>query len=81
METRTIPAMSAASTPLDRPGPPSGGTNGPYGRILVVTREPISMEAHPSLTSRVRAGISRRPWIYPAVLLGCAAVYLLVRRR
>lgn len=73
--------MTVASTPLDQVDPRPAETNGPYGRILVVTPQPIPMETHPSPTARVRVALSRRPWIFPAVLLGGAALYLLVRRR
>lgn len=75
-------AMTAASTPLDPPAHLApGDTNGPFGRIRVVTPEPIRVESNPSLMARARDGVRRRPWIFPAVLLGSAAVYLLVRRR
>ena len=71
-----------AATPLDTPAPRTrGDTDGPFGRIRVVTLEPIRVEAHPSLAARVRDGVRRRPWIFPTVLLGSAAVYLLLRRR
>lgn len=74
--------MTAANMPLDPPAQRTrGDTDGPFGRIRVVTLEPIRVEAHPSLMARARDGVRRRPWIFPAVLLGSAAAYLLVRRR
>lgn len=74
--------MSAASTPVEPSATPRAwNTSAPFGRIQIVTSQPIPLEADPGPAARIRAEISRRPWIFPAALLGAAAVYLLARRR
>jgi hypothetical protein len=62
----------------DEPGRVADGVP---GRIHVVTPEPIAVAAHPGALAPLGAAISRRPWIFPAALLGSAAAYLLLRHR
>ena len=54
------------------------------GTVRLMTDEPIvvtSLDGAPSLRERVSDVATRRPWLFPAVLLTSAALYLVVRRR
>ena len=54
------------------------------GTVRLMTDEPIpvkSLDPASPLSERLQEIASRRPWVFPAVLLAGAALYLLLRSR
>lgn len=53
------------------------------GTVRIMTEEPLSVSPDPREDERApwQRELRRRPWIVPAVLLGAAAAYFLIRRR
>ena len=54
----------------------------PTGSIRLMTDTPVPIDAsEPALLAAARIQLSRRPWIAPAIVLGAAAAFLLLRNR
>lgn len=54
----------------------------PAGTVRVVTDVPVEIDAdEPPLLAAARIQLRRRPWVVPAVALGTAATFLLLRHR
>jgi hypothetical protein len=53
------------------------------GTVRIMTEEPLEVSPDPREDERApwQRELRRRPWIVPAVLLGAAAAYFLLRRR
>lgn len=53
------------------------------GTVRLMTEEPVELprDGAGGLGQEVSRIVNRRPWLVPAVLLGAAMAYLLVRRR
>ena len=53
------------------------------GTVRLMTDEPVELpgDDHSELRGRVVRAVNERPWLIPAVLLGGAVAFLLLRRR
>jgi len=52
----------------------------PAGTIRLMTAVPVEIVEHePALLAAARSQLNRVPWVVPAVALGAAATYLMLR--
>ena len=52
----------------------------PAGTIRLMTDVPVEIDEHePALLAAARIQLNRLPWVVPAVVLGAAATYLMLR--